>query len=296
MSKLSRQTLLQFGSTGSSGNFGEIGSNADASGGVYTKDIQTIQSLSAYLAGLQSVVIGTSGELCLEDLNSLFFLQGYMLSYLMQEGIAEYDASTTYYTNSIVKYSGVLYTSLADSNVGNTPSSSSVYWSAINTSGAKTGFVYDFAGSASSIPSGYLLCDGSAVSRTTYAALFAAIGTTWGTGNGSTTFNLPDLSGKVAVGYSASDSTFGTVGNTGGEKTHTLTIAEMPSHRHELYASYDDGTGDGGAADTIRPWRDSAPSINLNSGSPYNSMQETGGSSAHNNLQPYGVLLKIIKV
>lgn len=60
------------------------------------------------------------------------------------------------------------------------------------------GTVLDYAGSA--VPSGYLECDGSAVSRTAYPALFASIGTTWGAGDGSTTFNIPDLRGRVAVG------------------------------------------------------------------------------------------------
>jgi microcystin-dependent protein len=77
-------------------------------------------------------------------------------------------------------------------------------------------------------PTGFLLCDGSAVSRTTYAALFAAIGTTFGPGNGSTTFNLPDLRDRVAVGSSATKAR----GSVGGEATHTLTNAEMPAHSH----------------------------------------------------------------
>lgn len=66
------------------------------------------------------------------------------------------------------------------------------------------GVVEPFAGA--SVPAGFLLCDGSAVSRTTYSDLYAAIGTTWGTGNGSTTFNLPDMRESVPVGagtYSA---------------------------------------------------------------------------------------------
>lgn len=63
------------------------------------------------------------------------------------------------------------------------------------------GTVIAFAGNPSSAPSGYLLCNGAAVSRTTYAKLFEAIGTTYGTGNGSTTFNLPDLTGRFIQGY-----------------------------------------------------------------------------------------------
>lgn len=90
------------------------------------------------------------------------------------------------------------------------------------------GIIKMFAGSTA--PTGYLLCDGSAVSRVTYANLFAAIGTIYGPGDGSTTFNLPDLSGRVAIGTS---STY-TLGSTGGEESHVLLDTEMPEHVHEV--------------------------------------------------------------
>jgi microcystin-dependent protein len=81
-------------------------------------------------------------------------------------------------------------------------------------------------------PSGYLLCDGSAISRTTYSSLFDAIGTAYGVGDNSTTFNIPNLKGRVPVGFDSSQTEFDTLGETGGAKTHTLTTAEMPSHTH----------------------------------------------------------------
>ena len=92
------------------------------------------------------------------------------------------------------------------------------------------GTVSAFAGTT--IPSGYLLCDGSAVSRTTYAALFSVIGTNYGSGNGSTTFNLPDMRGRDLKGRDTSDGAFNSMGEKGGAKTHTLSLAEIPSHRH----------------------------------------------------------------
>lgn len=82
-----------------------------------------------------------------------------------------------------------------------------------------------FAGSTA--PNGWLLCDGSAVSRTTYAALFAICGTTYGAGNGTTTFNLPNLADKMPVGSGARAR-----GATGGASTVALSTAEMPSHNH----------------------------------------------------------------
>lgn len=88
------------------------------------------------------------------------------------------------------------------------------------------GALIPFAGS--SAPDGFLLCDGDAVSRTTYAELFAEIGTTFGEGDGSTTFNLPDFRGRMAIGVAASG-TASALGETGGAIDHTHT---GPSHSH----------------------------------------------------------------
>lgn len=143
-----------------------------------------------------------------------------------------------------------------------------------------TGGVMPYAGS--SAPTGWVLCDGSSYLRTgTYAALFAIIGTTYGSVDG-THFNVPDLRGRVAVGKST-DTEFDTLGETGGEKTHTLTVGEMPSHTHTInrntaassYGFSYSSSGSGGATAL--------------SGS-------TGGDGAHNNLQPYITLNYIIKL
>ena len=82
-----------------------------------------------------------------------------------------------------------------------------------------------------SAPTGWLICQGQAVSRITYSALFAVIGTTYGVGDNSTTFNLPNAKGKVAVGKDAT-AEFDTLGETGGANTHTLSTTEMPGHTH----------------------------------------------------------------
>lgn len=92
------------------------------------------------------------------------------------------------------------------------------------------GYVSSYAGSTA--PVGFLLCDGSAVSRADYDALFNVIGETYGPGDGSTTFNVPNLKGRVVVCEDGADTDFDTLGETGGSKTHTLTIPEMPSHNH----------------------------------------------------------------
>lgn len=156
--------------------------------------------------------------------------------------------------------------------------------SVVNTN-TPPGLISIYAGNTT--PTGWLICDGSAVSRTTYANLFSVIGTTYGTGDGSTTFNLPNFKGNVPVGLDSNDTSFDTLGETGGEKTHTLIIDEMPKHRHTLNF-YSSGTGGNGK------------------GIPYNAISNTliggdnagcnnaGGDQPHNNLQPYIVMNYII--
>lgn len=149
--------------------------------------------------------------------------------------------------------------------------------------GAATGTVTQYAGS--SAPTGWLLCDGSAVSRTTYAALFTIVGTTYGTGDGSTTFNLPDIRGRVSIGAGqGSGLTNRTLAATGGAETHTLTIAEMPAHTHTYHAGQF-GSGYGPVdGNSINEWSDIYPATS-----------STGGGGAHNNMQPFIVLNYIIK-
>lgn len=83
---------------------------------------------------------------------------------------------------------------------------------------------------SSVIPTGYLVCDGSAVDRSQYSELFAVIGTTYGPGDGLNTFNLPNLSGKVAVGPASGL----VLGSTGGEATHVLQSSEIVAHTHDV--------------------------------------------------------------
>lgn len=130
-------------------------------------------------------------------------------------------------------------------------------------------------------PSGWLACDGAAVSRSTYATLFAAIGTTYGVGNGSTTFNLPDLKGRVIAGLDAGQTEFDVQGETGGAKTHTLTTGEMPAHTHQFTYTYDGST--------------KTPGMGWGSDPTVQTTTSTGGGGAHNNLQPYMVMTYCIK-
>ena len=113
--------------------------------------------------------------------------------------------------------------------------------------------------------------------------MFTAIGTTYGTGDGSTTFNVPNVKGKVPVGRDSGDTSFDTLGETGGEKTHTLTTAEMPVHLHGIAYSSEYYLGNSGWSST------------LGSGGGNINTKNAGGGEAHNNLQPYIVFNYIIK-
>lgn len=83
-----------------------------------------------------------------------------------------------------------------------------------------------------SAPDGWLICDGSAVSRTTYSTLFTLIDINYGSGDGINTFNLPNMKGRMLVGFNGADTSFNSIGQTGGSKTATLTTNELPAHTH----------------------------------------------------------------
>jgi len=161
------------------------------------------------------------------------------------------------------------------------------------------GSVIPYAGTTS--PAGWLLCYGQAVSRTEYGALFTAIGTTYGSGDGSTTFTLPDLRGRVIAGVdnmggsAASRLTSTTItgggdapGEVGGAQTHTLTSTEMPSHTHTTESAYNGGTSGSRLSNA------NAAGSGTSAFS-YFATSSTGGGGAHNNVQPTMVMNYIIK-
>lgn len=134
-------------------------------------------------------------------------------------------------------------------------------------------------------PTNWLVCDGSEVSRERYADLFAVIGTSYGEGDGSTTFNLPDKRGRVSVGYDSTQEMFNTVGAKVGSNTHTLTIDEMPSHSHAYKALY----GETYEASSVLSWNLNQTNWN------WYATSSTGGGKAHSILQASEVDNWIIK-
>ena len=91
-----------------------------------------------------------------------------------------------------------------------------------------SGQIIAYAGTVA--PTGWLLCNGNAIDRITYAALFAAIGTVWGVGDGSSTFNIPNLVGRTLLGNSVAYA----LGSSGGQASITLTTAQLPAHSHGI--------------------------------------------------------------
>lgn len=188
------------------------------------------------------------------------------------------------------------------------------------------GAVIPYAGSTA--PANWLLCAGQAVSRTTYKALFDVIGSTYGSGDGSTTFNLPDLRGRIPAGkddmggtaasrLTSTTITSGatTLGNNGGAQTHTLTSGEsgVPAHNHPASSGNDSPDHTHGAHGAT--FASGSPTNYTNEWNIFNGyFRSTSGAdtrhthaitvsnntaanagSAHNNVQPTIILNYIIK-
>lgn len=152
------------------------------------------------------------------------------------------------------------------------------------------GMVAPFATVAA--PDGWLACDGAAVSRTTYATLFAAMGTGYGAGDGSTTFNLPDLRERVPVGTGPGR----TRAATGGADTVTLTTANLPAHDHGSSGSHSHTTVTTG---TVAVQSGSGATVASNSsgstGSGTHTHTSVGSGTAHENMPPFQVLLYCVR-
>jgi microcystin-dependent protein len=187
-------------------------------------------------------------------------------------------------------------------------------WSPVSTQ--PTGTITSYAGSTS--PSGWLLCDGAAVSRTTYASLFAALSTTYGAGDGTTTFNLPDLRGRMPIGAGnegvAGNNTDRVRGVKGGdtrltEHTHTGTVGTTDTnHTHSTgngqgFATHVPGsavTQSGGGSPTVNGVVTTTGAMNSNASHSHTftggAHNRTQGNTSGDNMTPFLVTNYIIKV
>lgn len=225
MARLARKTQKIFaGNASNNGVFGSLQAGVPQ----LSNDLTTIQSLPAFSEGWNAATVSSESLPPLEEFQALQYLQTNQLAYLFQEGVPEWDSATTYYQGSSVKLTTgsdyAIYRSIDDNNVGENPTDVNSAWelvystadgiqslanleqtiststskypssnavnSAIAANSAPVGSIVAY--SAPTAPEGWLICDGSEISRTTYADLFAVIGTTYGVGDGNTSFNLPN--------------------------------------------------------------------------------------------------------
>lgn len=316
MAKIPRATQIVFSTSGLTPTDGFGAAAAELTGTEIgtSNSVSNLQSGGVWAQGWLPAVLGASKFPAVEDMNALGYVFTAQLAYILQQGIAEYDAGTTYFIGGLCTNPGTaqIYVSQTDNNTGNSLSNAT-YWVKgidLNNSGSiATGMIQDFAGPSSAVPTGFLLCYGQAVSRTTYANLFAVIGTTWGVGDGTTTFNLPDLRGIVTAGVDnmggtaanritsgVSGITGTTLGATGGDQnlfahSHTATITD-PGHHH-TYTSPGSGVAAAGspnyAAQTVTGVSTSTATTGVTVAN------STTGTGVGANVQPTAMINKIIK-
>jgi microcystin-dependent protein len=193
--------------------------------------------------------------------------------------------------------SGVRFEALAYSSTPTSPSGpvgvvvadslGNLHRAATQSVQSPIGTIVMFAGA--NPPPGWLLCDGSAVSRFDNAALFSVIGTTYGIGNGTTTFNLPDLRGRFPLGQGTGTAlTTRTLGVKSGDESVVLTVDQIPSHSHLIPRDY------GGGAYSYTWGLQNIP-VGFNAAPATASSYTTGGGQSHNNMPPSLVVNYIIK-
>lgn len=324
MAKIPRIYHRRFGSSASSTSIGKFGSLA-AGTPEYATTPEEAMSLANWLGGWESAVVGAESP-SLEDENAADYVMSEQLAYIFQAGVAEWDDQTIYFKGSQVLVGEQVYASRTDNNVNNDPATDPVNWRNADLPSGTFQF-----GGYTTIPTGYLACDGSVQLRTAYPHLFAAIGTAFNTGGElGTQFRLPSGSRRVLVGSGGTGTgTLGNaVGNTGGEEAHTLSAAEsgVPAHVHSVtdpghthgytdpghfhtnsgnYLIENGGTivHDDGSEYSINPDPNTGTSgvgISINAASTgisgTNANGASAASSAHNNIQPSLVATMIIKI
>ena len=272
---------------------------------------------STTLASADRIVVNDDGTMVQVSLSDL-------LTYLNSFQTAAGALATINSSGNAVTVSGLTYPSAdgaADTFLKTDGSGTLSFGTPTGTFSMPAGMIFPYAGS--SAPTGYLICDGAAISRTTYADLFTAIATTYGTGDGSSTFNLPDLRGRTIAGKGTGSTiasslfdasgTQDTLGATVGADDVALTEANLAAHTHAVNSvtvqAFDGGGGSEGS-NSARGLRrhnlvqqgtatnlQSTTNVMVNGTNHAHtaSLANTGQNTAHNNMQPTIILNYVIK-
>lgn len=268
MAKLVKKYMKVFGNAAGANQIGKFGSLA-AGLPAYTTDPNQIQT-AEYEVGWYGAILGNNSP-AIQDVNALDYLYGYQLAYLMQAGVAEWDAVTPYYIGSIANVGGILYKSITDNNVNNLVTDVA-HWCPYSSDPTGTG--KDFWGA--SLPPGFVYASGLTIGDTGSNAterenpdtealfnllwagysdgilpIFDSAGSPSTRGGSAAAdfaalkaVSVPDKRGRVSAGRddmggstagrltAASGITGTTLGAAGGVETYALSIGEMPSHNH----------------------------------------------------------------
>lgn len=275
MARLDRKNQKVF--AGGAANNGQFGS-AQAGTKILSTDLDVLQALAAWDSGWNDATISSAKLPTLEEMQALHFITTRQIAYLFQEGIPEYSSAAIYYQKSIVRKSGTyeLYGSKTDDNTGNAlPSQTdNTDWlylgdmANLQGSGVSIGSIVYHAADAE--PDNFLECDGSAISRTTYADLFAEIGVVFGVGDGSSTFNLPDLRGEFIRGWDNGR------GIDSGRLFGSAQADELKAHTHTEDHTVRNGAGSLG---------------NLSTGSDLADVSQASGSTGGTETRPRNIAL-----
>lgn len=203
MAKIQRKTQKIFAGNADADQIAVFGSMKTGTPD-YSSDVEELQS-DEYSLGWSDAILSDKAPY-LEEMNGVQYGLSYQTAYILQEGIPEYDAGTNYSDTSVLKSVDnnnniVLYHSLKSDNIGN-PLTDTTSWQKlyITTIGyiGQPQITFNFGENV--LPEDCIWLEGQALSRTLYSQLFAVYGTTYGEGDGSTTFNVPDCRNRVFWG------------------------------------------------------------------------------------------------
>ena len=207
MAKIERKTQKIFANNTSADQITAFGTAKNTSP-EFTTDVAEIQT-NTFLQGWSPSLVSDLAPF-MQDSNALWYMATKQLAYLFQEGIAEWDSETEYNKGSLVKITSGnycnIYKSIADNNVAHL-TNDATYWSLYIADSNMAHYpIGDLRFSLNNSKlTNEIFLEGQTVSRTTYANLFAIFGTTYGAGDGSTTFKLPDFRNRVAWGASSAN-------------------------------------------------------------------------------------------